>query len=132
VRVLAVDPGREKCGVAVCAPAAVLAHRVVPITRLAATVAEWTAAYGVGIILIGNRTGAAEARAHLGDLGIPVKSVEERGTTLAARRRYFQDHPPRGLLRFLPISLQVPREAYDDYAAILLAEAHLSDPDKQG
>ncbi len=126
MRVLAVDPGREKCGVAVCASAGVLAHRVVPTDRLAAVVGEWTAAYGVKIILVGNRTGSAEARARLGDLGVAVEQVEEQGTTLAARRRYFRDHPPRGLRGFLPISLQVPPEPYDDYAAILLAEAYLA------
>lgn len=126
MRVLAVDPGTAKCGIAVCAPTGVLAHRVIQTDRLAATVGEWAGAYRVDVILVGNRTGSEEARARLGRERVPVEVVEERGTTLAARRRYFRDHPPRGLRRLLPIALQVPPEPYDDYAAILLAEAYFS------
>lgn len=126
MRVLAVDPGTEKCGIAVCSPTEALAHQVVPTDRLALVVGEWASAYRVDVILIGNRTGSEEARARLADQRVPLEVVEERGTTLAARRRYFRDHPPRGLGRFLPISLQVPPEPYDDYAAILLAEAYFS------
>ena len=124
MRVLAVDPGREKCGVAVCEPGRVLAHRVVSPEHLTALVTEWVAAFHVGHVLVGNRTGSGRIRAILNGITVPVEAVEERGTTLAARGRYFRDHPLRGWRRFLPLSLQVPPEAYDDYAAILIAEAY--------
>ena len=52
----------------------------------------------------------------------PVRVVEERGSTLEARRRYFADHPPRGWRRLVPLSLQVPPQEYDDYVAVLLIE----------
>lgn len=131
MRVLGVDPGRQKCGIAVCDPAGVCAHRVVQTDQLASVAREWVAAFRVDLILIGDHTGSEEARLRLQDLGLPVMTAGERGTTLAARRRYFQDHPPRGWRRFLPLSLQVPPEPYDDYAAILLAEAYLADSSRQ-
>jgi hypothetical protein len=51
--------------------------------------------------------------------------IEEAGTTLAARARYFKEHPRRGWRRLLPLGLQTPPEPYDDYVAVLLAEAAL-------
>jgi len=60
--------------------------------------------------------------------GLPsVETVEETGTTLEARRRYFRDHPPRGWRRLLPITLQLPPEEYDDYVAELLLERVLGE-----
>jgi len=123
--VLAVDPGRDKCGIAVCRPGEVLAHRVVPSDALADVVRDWITAYRVEAIVVGNSTGAAGVRTRLVGCAIPVVSVDERGTTLLARTRYFRDHPPRGLGRLIPRSLLVPPEPYDDYAAILLGEAYL-------
>ncbi len=52
----------------------------------------------------------------------PLETVEEAGTTLEARRRYFRDHPPRGWRRLVPLSLHHPPEEYDDYVAELLLE----------
>jgi hypothetical protein len=59
--------------------------------------------------------------------GLPVAVclAEEAETTLVARRRYFRDHPPRGWRRLLPLSLQVPPEPYDDYAAAIIGERYL-------
>ncbi len=123
--VLAIDPGREKCGIAVYGPAGVVVHRVIRLDDLPLVVREWTASYKVDLVLLGNRTGSRDVRARLSHLTVPCAVAEERGTTLAARRRYFRDHPPRGWRRLLPRSLQVPWEPYDDYAAIVLAEAYL-------
>ena len=123
--VLAVDPGREKCGIAVCRSGEVLAHRVVPTDALADVVQGWVAAYRVEAIVVGNSTGAVDARRRLAGCAVPVVGADERGTTLLARARYFRDHPPRGWRRLIPRSLLVPPEPYDDYAAILLGEAYL-------
>ncbi len=125
MRVLAVDPGREKCGAAVCEPGAVLAHRVVRSEDLPAVAREWVAVFGVDRIIVGNKTGARAVTTALQDLRVPVEAVDEWGTTLAARNRYFQDHPPRGWRRLLPWSMQVPPEPYDDYAAIVMAEVYV-------
>lgn len=125
MRVLAVDPGRQKCGIAACAPGEILAHRVVPLAELASVAHEWTAAFGVERVVIGAGTGARGALEALAGLSVPVLAVNETGTTLAARARYFADHPPRGWRRLLPRSLLTPGEPYDDYAAIVLGEAYL-------
>jgi len=125
VTVLAVDPGRHRCGIAVYGPGGVVARRIATLGELADVVHAWAEAYHVDRVLVGNRTAGAAVLARLSGLGVPVEAVEEQGTTLAARRRYFVDHPPRGWRRLVPLSLQVPPEPYDDYAAILIAEAYL-------
>jgi len=126
VTVLAIDPGREKCGIAVCGSEGVIVHRVVRVDELAQVAREWITAYGVDLVLLGNRTGSRDIRARLFCISIPVELSEERGTTLAARRRFFRDHPPGGWRRLLPQSLQTPAVPYDDYAAIVLAETYLA------
>lgn len=125
--VLAVDPGRTKCGVAACAPGTVIARAVVAPEALPALVREWQARHGVTEIVIGNRTTSARVIALLEGAGIRPSLVDEAGTTLRARARYFAEHPPRGWRRLVPRGLQVPPEPYDDYAAVLLAEAVLGD-----
>jgi len=125
--VLAVDPGRQKCGLAVGRPGVVLARAVLPVLLVPETVSQWVSAFGVTRLVIGGGTGSAALRRTLGTLpGIPpIEVVGERETTLEARRRYFRDHPPAGWRRLLPLSLQVPPTDYDDYVAELLLERAL-------
>ncbi len=124
--VLAIDPGRDKCGVAVCEPGRVRDRAVVPSGMLPNLVREWQQRYGVTEVVIGNRTASKDvARALTDVLRLPLRAIDEEGTTLRARARYFAEHPPRGWRRLVPRSLQTPPEPYDDYAAVLLAEAAL-------
>ncbi len=127
MKVLAVDPGRDKAGIAVCAPGEVLAHRVIRAAELPTLVRDWIAAFGADVVVVGNRTGSVAALRQIEGVRVPVVVVDERGTTLRARARYFDEHRPRGWRRLLPRSLQVPPVAYDDYAAVLLAEAYLAE-----
>ena len=125
MRVLAVDPGREKCGVAVCDPEGIITRRVVSTAEVSRVVGTWAAEHGVDVVLVGNRTGGKRVLEIIRALPVAVCLAEEAETTLAARRRYFQDHPPRGWRRLLPLSLQVPPEPYDDYAAAVIGERYL-------
>jgi hypothetical protein len=124
--VLGVDPGRSKCGVAVCAATGVLARAIVPLEALPDLIRQWQDRYGLTEIVVGNRTGSQDvARALTATVPLPLRMVDESGTTLRARARYFADHPPRGWRRLVPRGLLVPPEPYDDYVAVLLAEAAL-------
>jgi len=124
--VLAIDPGTDKCGAAVCSPAGTLDRAIIPPGALPDLVRAWQDRYAVSEIVVGNRTNSAAIVAAIrGAASVPIRTVEEAGTTLAARARYFAEHPPRGWRRLVPLGLQVPPEPYDDYAAVLLAEAAL-------
>ncbi len=106
----------------------VLARRVVRTEDIAATAALWLRDFGADIIVLGNRTAGRTVRSLLQE-AVPsarIVMVDEAGSTEAARRRYFSEHPPRGWRRLLPLSMQVPPEPYDDYVAILLGEGFLA------
>lgn len=126
--VLAIDPGRSKCGLAVVrGDGTPLQLRIVPAPNLGAAVAELVQAHGVATVLMGDRTTSREAaRIVRGSCpGAQVRFVDEHMSTLRARQRYFDAHPPRGLLRLLPRGLRTPPEPYDDYVALVLAEDYL-------
>ncbi|HET7265066.1 MAG TPA: pre-16S rRNA-processing nuclease YqgF [bacterium] len=129
--VLGIDPGRDKCGLAVCEPGKVLARAIVPPSDVPRRVLAWAAERGIDAIVVGGGTGSRQVIAALAGLAasgrLPdIASEEERDSTLTARRRYFEDHPPRGWRRFVPRSFQVPAEPYDDYAAVVIAERYLA------
>ncbi len=126
------DPGTEKCGVAVSGPEGVVASRVVGISDLPALVRDWVETYGVRVVLVGNQTGSKHVFAIMKGLPVKVERVAERGSTMLARLRYFRDHPPRGWKRLIPRSFQIPPEPYDDYAAVVLAEAYLARAGESG
>ncbi len=129
MRVLAVDPGRQKCGLAIGEGGTIARMGIVAASVLVETVSAWVREYAPERIILGNRTGAKDLyrllTARIPD--VPVVLVEEAGTTLEARRRYFREHPPRGWRRLLPWSMQRPPEPYDDYVAVLLAERYWAD-----
>jgi RNase H-fold protein (predicted Holliday junction resolvase) len=128
-RVLAIDPGRWKCGVAlVDSEDGLLERAVIPRQDLATVVPDWCARHQPQLILLGSGTGSRGLNELLSPLPVPLKRVAERDTTRLARARYFSEHPPRGWRRLLPVGLQTPPIPIDDYAAWMIAEQFLSSP----
>lgn len=126
--IIAVDPGRDKCGLAaVAADGTVLARAVVDAREVGPAVAELLRAHGADAIVLGERTGSREVRAAMAAAAPDARIIaaDEHMTTLEARRRYWRESPPRGLLRLIPEGLRVPPEPIDDWAAVILAERHL-------
>ena len=126
--VVAIDPGREKCGVAVVAlNGAVLDRAVVPAAELKAWLERLH--HPVAAYVVGHRTAREQVLATLAALGVPedlVRVVNEDRSSEMGRRRYWQANPPRGWRRLVPTSLQVPPEPYDDFVAVELAERYLA------
>jgi len=123
--VLAIDPGRQKCGIAVVRKdGSALAQDIIPSEEVAEITARWCQQHSVARLILGSGTGCKEILKQLQercDLP-PITIVEEKDTTRHARARYFHDHPPKGWHRLIPLGLQTPPRPIDDYAAILLAE----------
>lgn len=121
-----IDPGRSKCGLVVAdwelgwiQQAAILS----PDASL-----DWLGHWqekGLSKLVIGNGTGSKGWLGTLAPLPFEVHAVDERGTTLAARSRYWQLFPAHGLTRLLPPGMRLPPRDLDDLAAQLLVEAHL-------
>lgn len=125
--ILVIDPGMDKCGLALLSLSAVLRHAVVATRELVPAIASWAASQHLEAVVLGQGTGSEYVR-RLVSQSFPtlaVIRVDEEGTTLEARRLYFADHPPRGWRRLIPRSLQLPADPYDDYAAIAIGRRYL-------
>ena len=127
--VLAIDPGREKCGIAVVDESgAIIARLVIQTPLLVTMVKNLYRKFAPDVILIGNGTGSKPIRDALqaAKLPIPIASVEESQTSEAARKQFVAENPAKGWERLLPRSLRTPDKAYDDYVAIILAERYFA------
>jgi RNase H-fold protein (predicted Holliday junction resolvase) len=117
-----------KCGYAVVSQAGErLSIEIVPAERLQARIAADVLA-GVVMVCVGNATRSEAVVAVLRGVwpALPIALVDERNTSLEARRRYYEDNPPRGLMRLVPRGLLVPKEPLDGYAALLIVERYLA------
>lgn len=123
--IIAVDPGRDKCGVAVVTEGGdVRLLRIVNRDDLPALVTQLVHGAPLTALLVGDGTASRDIIASLRVLDLPVapRVVSERDTTLRARERYFRDNPPRGWRALVPRGLLLPPRAVDDYAALVIAE----------
>ena len=123
------DPGRSKCGLVLALPQQrqILAAAVLPPPACLERLRQWQER-GLQRILLGDGTHSRHWQALLQELGLAVQLVDERGTTLAARDRYWQLHPPRGWQRLIPNGLRLPPRDIDDVVAQLLLERQLGVP----
>jgi RNase H-fold protein (predicted Holliday junction resolvase) len=123
---LAIDPGRSKCGLVLgdLTSNQVLVGLVLPAERVLDQIELWNAQAPIHRIVLGNGTGSADWEQRLRPL-LPVELVEERGTTLRARARYWMLRPPQGWRRLLPEGLRLPPIDLDAFAALVLLEDHL-------
>jgi RNase H-fold protein (predicted Holliday junction resolvase) len=126
--ILAIDPGRDKCGLALLESGGVVVwQRIVERPALAAELST-LCADPPATVVIGSGTTSRELVPVLAALfgAERVAVVDERGSTLEARTLYFMDHPPAGLWRLLPRGLVPPPRALDDYAAVVLGRRFLA------
>lgn len=118
------DPGRSKCGLVLSDPSghAIVCAAILSPTDSLVLLRQWQ---GLGLVVLGDGTGSSPWHERLAELGVTVTRQDERGTTLAARQRYWQLHPPRSWRRCLPRGLRLPPRDIDDVVAQLLLERHL-------
>ena len=125
MRVLGVDPGTRKVGLAVVDEAGPpLAMEVAPIEESAARAADLVRRHGVEAVALGGLTGhrgVEEAlRAALPPALAPYV-IDERRSSHEARALYWRLNPPRGLRRLIPRGMLFPPEPLDAYAAAVIA-----------
>ncbi|MDR1481254.1 MAG: endonuclease [Synergistaceae bacterium] len=128
------DPGREKFGLAVGNRSTLAFSAIAPVSMLAEVICcleirdfggvahlrleGRAAAYPeISEIFLGNGTGFRAFADRLERRGVPFTAADESFTTLEGRSLYWRLHPPRGLWRFVPVSLRVPPRSVDDMAA---------------
>ena len=126
--VAAIDPGREKCGVAVVdEDGRVLEQAVIATVLLADEMTARVKEFRPERILLGNGTTSRTAEETIREAipDVPVEIVDEYRTTDDARIAYWKANPPSGWRRFFPTSMQVPPAPVDDFVAVILARRYL-------
>lgn len=134
--ILGIDPGRDKCGIALLkTDKEILFHQVIYTKDLLFSLKKINEEFHfqeiVGIVM-GNGTGGNQIIKIIQDTfpNLPIHIVDEYMSTLKARTRYWKLFPPKGIWMFIPRSLLVPPKPYDDIAAIILVEKYLAGSDK--
>ena len=123
---MGIDPGRDKCGVAVLTAAGEIKfQRVVATEELDSTIKMLTAEFQIESVILGNGTTHKAAAQKVTTAGLKFQLVDEKHTTEEARREYWKKNPPRGWRRLLPTSMQVPPEPVDAIVAEILVKRFL-------
>lgn len=128
MRIAAIDPGRDKCGMAIVAgDGKVLDQAVVATVWLVEELMTRVREYGPELLLLGNGTTSEKAQARIREAvpELKILLVDEYRTTEEAKRVYWEAHPPTGWRRFFPTSMQVPPVPVDDFVAVILAKRYL-------
>ena len=126
--IAALDPGRDKCGLAVLSETGgILLQKVIQTASLEQEIMRMTEAFQPKILVLGNGTTSqqAEGRIRHAVPSLQIEVVDEYRTTEEARREYWKEHPPTGWRRILPTTMQVPPVPVDDFVAVLLGKRFL-------
>lgn len=126
--ILGFDPGRDKCGLALVQRDGQPRHRqVVPSASVLQIVHQWAQLHGLTQVILGDQTSSRHWHDQL-QQALPqcsITLIDERNSSLEARQRYWDYHPPRGWNWLLPKGLRTPPTPYDDIVAQILVERYL-------
>ncbi|MBM6748199.1 pre-16S rRNA-processing nuclease YqgF [Megamonas rupellensis] len=127
--ILAIDPGREKTGIAILKNSDVLEHKIINSDELVQIIKSLLEKYIIKTIVMGNGTSSKKKydllKREFMDRDIVL--INEYRTTDEARKLYFQENPPKGWKKLIPLGMQVPPVPVDDYAAIVIGRKYLKD-----
>ena len=127
--ILAIDPGREKTGIAILKNSDVLEHKIINSEELVKIIKSLLEKYIIKTIVMGNGTSSKKKYDLLKREFIDrdIVLINEYRTTDEARKLYFQENPPKGWKKLIPLGMQVPPVPVDDYAAIVIGRKYLKD-----
>ena len=127
--ILAIDPGREKTGIAILNNSDVLEHKIINSEELVQIIKSLLEKYIIKTIVMGNGTISKKKYDLLKREFIDrdIVLINEYRTTDEARKLYFQENPPKGWKKLIPLGMQVPPVPVDDYAAIVIGRKYLKD-----
>ncbi len=125
---ISIDPGNKKCGLLLADMKSgnVIKACISSINRFSDIVSLWKEEYCVSKIVIGDGTNCRYIENKLRQKNIfDLIYVNERGSTLRARFRYWEIWPPNYLIRWLPKEILFPPENLDAIVALILLEDFL-------
>ncbi len=125
---IAIDPGSKKCGLLLAdiKSGNVIEAGISSLNKFPEIVYLWREKYDVCKIVIGDGTNCKYIENQLKQKNIlNLNYVNERGSTLRARFRYWEIWTPNFLIRWLPKEILFPPENLDAVVALILLEDYL-------
>lgn len=127
---LGIDPGRSKTGLALVNGAGkIVKLHIAESQNIDNEIVEFIKNSCPVHIVLGNGTNSRNigesVKRVLNDVMVAV--VEEAHSTEEARTLYWQENPPKGLKKLIPLGMLVPPVPLDAYAAVILVRRFLED-----
>lgn len=127
---LGIDPGRSKTGLALVNGAGkIVKLHIAESQNIDNEIVEFIKNSCPVHIVLGNGTNSRNigesVQRVLPDVLVAV--VEEAHSTEEARTLYWQENPPKGLKKLIPLGMLVPPVPLDAYAAVILVRRFLED-----
>ena len=126
---ISIDPGNKKCGLLLAdiKTGKVIEAGISSLNRLFDLVALWSQDYQISKIIIGDGTNSKYIEEELNKKNIfNLNFINERGSTLRARFRFWEIWPPNYFIRWLPKEMLFPPENLDAIVALILLEDFLN------
>ena len=130
---LGIDPGRSKTGLALVDGAGkILKLHIADSQNIDNEILEFIQKSCPVQIVLGNGTNSS----NIGEVvqkvlpNVEIAVVEEAHSTEEARTLYWQENPPQGWRKLVPLGMLVPDVPLDAYAAVILVRRFLEGKDE--
>ena len=129
-KLISIDPGNKKCGLLLVDIKSrnVIDARISSLEKFPDLISFWYENHLIDKIIIGDGTNSKFLEKKLKEKKIyNLFFVDESGSTMRARFRYWELWPPKYILRFMPKELLFPPANLDVIVAMILVEDFLNE-----
>ncbi len=125
-KLISIDPGKCKCGLVLVDLQKKKVDQAIVLNTefLPNYVKNLNGSENISKVIIGNGTTSRQNIEKLDFIRNDLIIVEEKNTTLRAKKRYFEIFPTRGLKSFLPKEIFIMNKNLDALSALIILEDH--------
>ena len=123
-KLISIDPGKYKCGLVLAEISEKKVYQSIVLNTefLPNYVKKLNGSENISKVIIGNGTTSRQNIEKLDFIKNDLIIVEEKNTTLRAKKRYFEIFPTRGLKSFLPKEIFIMNKNLDALSALIILE----------
>ena len=128
-KLISIDPGKCKCGLVLVDLQKNKVDQAIVLNTefLPNYVKNLNGSENISKVIIGNGTTSRQNIEKLDFIRNDLIIVEEKNTTLRAKKRYFEIFPTRGLKSFLPKEIFIMNKNLDALSALIILEDYCND-----
>ena len=129
LKIISIDPGKCKCGLVLADISEKKVDQAIVLNTefLPNYVKNLKSSENISKVIIGNGTTSSQNIEKLKFINKDLIIVEEKNTTLRAKKRYFELFPIRGLKIFLPKEIFIMNKNLDAVSALIILEDYCNE-----